>query len=109
MATFCKSLHPGTIRGVKLKLGIHAEDIGLYIDCDIFYSGRIRILVAMATYIFHGRIMGKVKIYIFFCLNGYIWNLFLQKCLLCSPLSFVWFLSKSPNLIGCQGDKNGKF
>ena len=35
-----------------------------------FYSGVIRTLVAMATYIFHRRIMGKVKIDIFFCLMG---------------------------------------
>ena len=41
-----------TIRGMKLKLGIHAKDISLYITC-IFYSGRIRTLVAVATYIFH--------------------------------------------------------
>ena len=34
-----------------------------------FYSGRIRILVAMATSIFHRFIMGKVEIDIFFCLN----------------------------------------
>ena len=46
---------------MKLKLGIHAKDISLYINC-VFYSGRIRTLVAMATYIFHRLIMGKVKI-----------------------------------------------
>ena len=34
------------------------------------YSGRIRTLVAMATSIFYRLIMGKVKIDIFFCLNG---------------------------------------
>ena len=32
----------------------------------MFYSGRIRTLVGMATYIFHRLIMGKVKIDIFF-------------------------------------------
>ena len=53
--------------------------------------------------------MEKVKIDNFFCLNGCIWNLFLQKCLLSSPLHFIWFLSKLLNLIGCQGDKKGKF
>ena len=46
---------------MKLKLGIHALDLGLYINC-VFYSGRIRTLVAMASYIFHLVIMGKVKI-----------------------------------------------
>ena len=34
---------------MKLKLGIHAEDVSFYKSC-IFYSGRIRTLVAMATY-----------------------------------------------------------
>ena len=58
-----------------------------------FYSGRIRTLVAMAAYIFHRLIMKKVKI-AFFCLNGDIWNLFLQKCLLSGPLRFIWLLSK---------------
>ena len=43
------------------------------------------------------------------CLNGYFWILFLQKCLLSSPLSFISLLSKSLNFIGCQGDKKGKF
>ena len=46
--------------------------------------------------------MGKVKIDNFFCLHRYIWNLFLQKFLLSSPLRFIWLLSKSLNLIGCQ-------
>ena len=63
----------------------------------------------MATYIFHRLIMGKVEIDNIFCLNGDIWKTFLQKCLLSSPLCFRLLLSKSLNLIGCQGDKNGKF
>ena len=54
-----------------------------------FYSGRIRTLVAMATYSSHRLIMGKVEICIFFCLNKDIWNFFLQKCLLSSPLCFI--------------------
>ena len=41
-----------------------------------FYSGRIRTLVAMATYSFHRLIMGKVEICNFFCLNGDIWNFY---------------------------------
>ena len=40
-----------------------------------------------------------MKIDKFFCLNGDILNLFLQKCLLSSPLSFIWLLSKSLNMI----------
>ena len=63
----------------------------------------------METYIFHRLIMVKVKIDYFFCLNGDIWNLILQKCLLSSPLCFIWLLSKLVNLIGYQGDKKGKF
>ena len=46
---------------MKLKLGIHAQDIRFYIVC-VFCSGRIRTLVAMATYFFHRLIMGKVKL-----------------------------------------------
>ena len=91
---------------MKLKLGIRAKDISPYINC-IVYSGRIRTLVAMATYIFHRHIMGKVKSDICFCLNEDIWKMFLQKYFLGSPLLFIWLLSKSLNLIGCQGDKNG--
>ena len=55
----------------------------------VFYSGRIRTLVAMATYSSHRLTMGKVEICNFFCLNGDIWNFFLQKCLLSSPLCFI--------------------
>ena len=39
----------------------YAYDISLYISC-VFYSGRIRTLVAMATYSSHRLIMGKVEI-----------------------------------------------
>ena len=46
---------------MKPKLGIHAKDISLYI-IGVFYSGRIRTLVAMATYSSHRLIMGKVEI-----------------------------------------------
>ena len=93
---------------MKPKLGIHTEDISLYISC-VFYSGRIRTLVAMATYSSHRLIMGKEEIQDFFCLIGDSWNFFLQKCLLSSPLRFVRLLSKSVNLIGCRGGKKGQF
>ena len=63
----------------------------------------------MATYIFHRLIMGKVKIDIFSVSIGNLGILFLQKYLLSSPPYFKWFLSKSLSLIGCQGDKKGKF
>ena len=73
-----------------------------------FCSGRIRTLVVMATYSSHTLIMGKEEIDNFFCLNGDIW-IFLQKCLLNSPLHFIQLLSKSVNLIGCRGGKKGQF
>ena len=82
---------------MKLKLS-------LYINC-VFYSSRIRTLVVMATYIFHRLIMGNVKIDNFFCLNGDIWNLFLQKWLLSRESStFHSLLSKS-----LKGRQKGKF
>ena len=65
--------------GVKVKLGIHAKEISPYINC-VFCFGRIRTLVAMATYIFHRLIMGKVETDNIFCLNENIWKIFLQKC-----------------------------
>ena len=43
-----------------MKLGILVEGIALY-KSYVNYSGRIRTLVAMATYSFHRLIMGKVK------------------------------------------------
>ena len=39
----------------------------------LFYSGRIRTLVAMATYSSHRLIMGKEEIDNVFCLIGDIW------------------------------------
>ena len=67
-----------TISGMKLKLGIHAQDISLFKSC-VFYSGRIRTLVAMATYSSHRLIMGKEEIDNFFCLIGDIWNFFFTE------------------------------
>ena len=74
-----------------------------------FYSGRIRTLVAMATYSSHRLIMGKEEIDNFFCLIANVWNFFLQKCLLSSPLHFIQLLSKSENFIGCRRGKKGQF
>ena len=76
---------------MKPKLGIHANDISLYISC-VFYSGRIRTVVAMATYISHRLIMGKVEI-------GDNRILFLQKCLLKNSPHFIRLLSELLNLI----------
>ena len=72
-----------------------------------FCFNRIRTLIAMGTYSFHSLIMGKVEIYIFFCLNGDVLLFFLQNCLFRSPLCCIILLSKSLYLIGCQGDKKG--
>ena len=80
----------------------------LYISC-VFYSGRIRTLVAMATYSYLRLIMGGEEIDNVFCLIGDIWKLFLQECLLSSPLRFIRLLSKSVNLIGCRCGKKGQF
>ena len=53
-----------------------------------FCSGRIRTLVAMATYSSHRLIMGKVEIDSFFLpQQGYLD--FLQKCLLRCPLDLI--------------------
>ena len=49
----------------------------------------VRTLVAMETLNSHRLIMGKEEIDILFCLIGDIWNYFLQKCLLSSPLRFI--------------------
>ena len=66
------------IWGMKLKLGIHAQEINLYINC-VYCSSRIRTLVVMTAYSLHILIMGKLKIDIFSCLDGDICNLFLQE------------------------------
>ena len=50
-----------TVKGMKPILCIHVPDSGLYIIC-VFYSRRIRTLVAMVTLSFHRLIMGKVEI-----------------------------------------------
>ena len=75
----------------------------------VFFLGQIRTLVAIATSIFHILIMGKVIDNIFLSQWGIfgIYFLFLQNRLLSSPLRFIWLLSKSLNLIGCQGNKKG--
>ena len=90
---------------MKLKLGILAKDIAFY-KSYVFYSGRIRTLVAMATYSFHRLIMGKVEIGNFYCLIGDNRILFLQKCLLNSSSHFIRLLSELLNLIGYWGNIN---
>ena len=53
------------------------------------FFGRIRTLVAMATYSSHRLIMGKVEICIFFLSQWRYLGFFLQECLLSSPLCFI--------------------
>ena len=74
-----------------------------------FCSSRIRTQIATATYSFHRLIMGKVEIYKQNSVSMEIFGMFLHKCLLSSPLYFIRLLSKSVNLIGCQGHKKGLF
>ena len=90
---------------MKLKLGILAKDIAIY-KSYVFYFGRIRTLVAMATYSFHRFIMGKVEIGNFYRLIGDNRILFLQMCLLNSSSHFIRLLLELLNLIGCQGNIN---
>ena len=56
------------------------------------YSSRIRTLVAIPTYSSHKLIMGTEEIDNFSGLIGNIW-IFLQECLLSSPLLFIRLLS----------------
>ena len=99
----------------NLLLRNHMEDkaetwhtfLGHYLlQSYVFYFGRIRTLVAMATYSFHRLIMGKVEIGNFYCL---IWDnriLFLQKCLLNSSSHLIRLLSELLILIDCRGNVN---
>ena len=60
----CKILFTETFRRMKLKIGILALDIALYLSYD-FYFGQIRTLIAMATYSFH--ILIILKFLLFHC------------------------------------------
>ena len=60
-----------TIRCVKLKLGILANDITLY-KSYVFYCQCPTAFVAMASLSSHRLIMGKVEIEIFCCLKRYL-------------------------------------
>ena len=50
-----------TVKWMNPVLFMHVPDSSLYIIC-VFYSSRIRTLVAMVTLSFHRLIMGKVEI-----------------------------------------------
>ena len=50
-----------TVKWMNPVLCIHVSDSSLYIIC-VFYSSRLRTLVAMVTLSFHRLIMGKVEI-----------------------------------------------
>ena len=68
---FVKMFKNLLLRNHKVKEPKFAKDISLYryISC-VFYSGRIRTLVAMATYSSHRLIMGQEEIDSFCCLTG---------------------------------------
>ena len=72
----------------------------------MFYSGRIRPLVPKATYIFHGFIIGKLKIDLF-SVTMRIFGIYFYRSVY--RVQFIWLLSKSLKLFAGQGDKNGKF
>ena len=57
----------------------HIASIGRGTKSCVFYSNRIRTLVAMATYNSHNLIMGKEEIDNFFCLIGDILIFFTKK------------------------------
>ena len=62
----------------------------------------------MAAYMFHRLLMGKVEIGNFFQSQwGYLDFFYRNVSLI--VLCFVLLLSKLLNLIGCQGNKKGKF
>ena len=73
-----------------------------------FCSVRIRTFVAMASYIFHKLIVGKVVIDNFSCLNGDIRICFTEVCIEHSSVFHMNFVHIS-HLIGCQGDIQGHF
>ena len=54
-----------TVEWMNPVLCIHVPDSSLYIIC-VFYSSRIRTLVAMVTLSFHRLIMGNMEISYFF-------------------------------------------
>ena len=83
---------------MKLKLGIHVKDISLYKSC-VFYSGRIRTLVAMATYSSLRLIMRNWKLTVS-AVSLEIFDFFSQIFILSSPPCCIRLLSKSLNLIG---------
>ena len=75
------------LKQYKLILCIHVYDISLCINC-VLYSGRIRALVAMATYSSQRLIMGKVKLTVS-AVSLEIFDFFPQICLLSSPPRFI--------------------
>ena len=74
-----------------------------------FCPNRIRTLVAMAIDSFHCLIMGKSGNWQFLLSHCRYLDFFLQKRFLSSHLWFIWILSKSLNLIGCNGNIKGTF
>ena len=87
-STFSNDISSEAVRPIFSILHTKHLQVGGTKSC-VFYSGRIRTLVAMATYSFHRLIMEKVEICIFFLSQWRYLEFFLQKCLLSSPLCFI--------------------
>ena len=96
------------IRGIKLKFCRTVHNISLYKNY-VFYCCCLCAFVAMATYSFHRRTMGKVTVGLYFYLTTDILTKVFQKCSLSRPPLNIWFFSKPLNLIGCHGNWKDKF
>ena len=66
-------------------------------------TGALSTLVALATFNFHGLIMGKMKI----CICRYFDESFLEMYLECSSTKHILFV-QTCQLIGCHGNKKAK-
>ena len=87
---------------------MHVNDISLYINC-VFYSGRIRTLVALATYSSHSLIIGKVEIETVFSVSLEIFEFFFHRYVYWVVLHVSYAFCPNLKLIGCRGDMKGKF
>ena len=78
--TYSNLFFSETVRWMKLILSKHVYDIALLI-VYVFCSGRIRTLVAMATFIFHKLIMSKVGLKMLSVKKGIFGKYFTKKLL----------------------------
>ena len=103
-------VRPSSVRRPSVRPSVRLSTYRMGEQIIVFFcSGRIRTLVAMATYSFYILIMGKRGNRQFFSVSLEIFGFFLQKCLLRCLLLFIRLLTISMNLIGCRGGKKGQF